>query len=317
MRLLNMIDVNSIIQQAFQRVGICGDGEVPSPTQSMSGVADLQSLITELNGEDYLLENYTTYDAYVAKKIKFAVKPDTWWEVANTDVIDTKIANGQTEIGDVYKIKGKNEFYTIRYDSNAQSMYKDTNNEFNLYMSEYWPTFLVDSIPDRCIGVARKIGNTYKQLIPADKMMIDAQTKGHLAELYTTETEWVDVEHLHDADDPNYKPTPVEYFVIEFDSNVSAYFRITVLKGIKIYNANDKLQISSKYQAMIEDGLCVKLCQRYKYLEMKEDFEKDFEWAKELIKRVNSSNRPMLYQGYGNNDYNKGYWDLTSGRLWG
>lgn len=314
---LNMIDVNSIIQNAFQRVGICGDGEVPTPTQAMAGVADLQSLITELNGEDYLLENYATYDAYVAKKIKFAVKPDTWWEVDNTDVIDTKIANGQTEVGDVYKIKDKNEFYTIRYDSNAQSMYKDTNNEFNLYMSEYWPTFLVDAIPDRCIGVARKIGNTYKQLIPADKMMIDAQTKGHLAELYTMETEWVDVEHLHDADDPNYKPTPVEYFVIEFDSNVSAYFRITVLKGIKIYNATDKLQISSKYQAMIEDGLCVKLCQRYKYLEMKEDFEKDFEWAKELIERVNSSNRPMLYQSYGNNDYNKGYWDLTSGRLWG
>ena len=50
---------------------------------------------------------------------------------------------------------------------------------------------------------------------------------------------------------------------------------------------------------------------------MKEDFEKDFEWDKELIKRVNSSNRPMLYQGYGNNDYNRNYWDLTSGRLWG
>ena len=314
---LNMIEVNSLIQQAFQRVGICGDGEVPTPNQAMSGVADLQSLITELNGEDYLLENYVTYDAYVAKKIKFAVKPEHWYEVANNDVIDTKIANGQTEVGDVYKIKGKNEFYTIRYDSNTQSMYKDTNDEFNAYMSEYWPTFFVDAIPDRCIGVARKVGNTYKQLIPADKMMIDAQTKGHLAELYATETEWVDVEHLHDDDDPNYKPTTIEYFVIEFDSNVSSNFRITILKGIKIYNAEDKLQISSKYQSMIEDGLCVKLCQRYKYLEMKEEFEKDFEWAKELIKRVNSSNRPMLYQGYGNNDYNKGYWDLTSGRLWG
>ena len=314
---LNMIDVNSLIQNAFNRTGICLEGETPTPTQAMSGVADLQSLITELNGEDYLLDNYVTYDAYVAKKIKFAVKPDTWWEVVNADVIDTKITNGQTKVGDVYKIKGKNEFYTIRYDSNTQSMYKDTNSDFNSYMSEYWPTFLVDVIPDRCIGVARKIGNTYKQLIPADKMMIDAQTKGHLSELYAMETEWVDVEHLHDDDDPNYKPTPVEYFVIEFDSNVSAYFRITVLKGIKIYNADDKLQISSKYQAMLEDGLCVKLCQRYKYLEMKEDFEKDFEWAKELIKRVNSSNRPMLYQGYGDNAYNKNYWDLYSGRLWG
>lgn len=312
-----MINVNDLIQQAFQRVGICGDGEVPTPTQAMAGVADLQSLITELNTEDYLLENYDTFDAYVSKKIKFAVKPEHWYEIDNSEMIDTKIANNQTEVGDVYKIKDKNEFYTIRWDSNAQIMRKDTNPNFNAYMTEYWPTFFVDAVPDRCIGVARKVGNTYKQLIPADKMMIDSQTKGHLAELYTIETEWVEVEHLHDPADPNYKPTTVEYFVVEFDSNVSSQFRITVLKGIKIYNAEDKLKISSKYQSMIEDGLCVKLCQRYKYLEMKEDFEKDFDSAKTMISRINSSNRPMLYANYGNNDYNRSYWDLTSGRMWG
>ena len=312
-----MIAVSDLVQQAFQRVGICGDGEVPTPSQAMAGVADLQSLITELNTEDYLLENYVTFDAYVSKKIKFAVKPEHWFEIENANLIDTKIANNQTEVGDVYKIKDKNEFYTIRWDSVNQVMQKDTNPSFNAYMTEYWPTFFVDAVPDRCIGVARKIGNTYKQLIPADKMMIDAQTKGHLAELYTVETEWVDVEHLHDTADPNYKPTPVEYFVVEFDSNVSSQFRITVLKGIKIYNAEDKLQISSKYQSMIEDGLCVKLCQRYKYLEMKEDFEKDFDSAKTMISRINSSNRPMLYANYGYNDYNRSYWDLTSGRMWG
>ena len=312
-----MINVNDLIQQAFQRVGICGDGEVPTPTQAMAGVADLQSLITELNTEDYLLENYVTFDAYVSKKIKFAVKPEHWFEIENANLIDTKIANNQTEVGDVYKIKDKNEFYTIRWDSANQVMRKDTNPNFNTYMTEYWPTFFVDAVPDRCIGVARKVGNTYKQLIPADKMMIDSQNKGHLAELYTIETEWVEVEHLHDPEDPNYKPTPIEYFIVEFDSNVSSQFRITVLKGIKIYNAEDKLQISSKYQSMIEDGLCVKLCQRYKYLEMKEDFEKDFDSAKTMISRINSSNRPMLYGNYGYNDYNRSYWDLTSGRMWG
>lgn len=312
-----MMNVNSIIQNAFQRVGICGDGEVPTPTQAIAGVADLQSLITELNTEDYLLENYVTFDATVSKKIKFAVKPEHWFEIESPNLIDNKIANNKTEVGDVYKIKDKNEFYTIRWDSANQVMRKDTNPNFNTYMTEYWPTFFVDAVPDRCIGVARKVGNTYKQLIPADKMMIDAQTKGHLAELYTVETEWVEVEHLHDPDDPNYNTTPVEYFVVEFDSNVSSQFRITVLKGIKIYNAEDTLKISSKYQSMIEDGLCVKLCQRYKYLEMKEDFEKDFDSAKTMISRINSSNRPMLYSNYGANDYNRSYWDLTSGRMWG
>ena len=310
-----MIAVADIIQNAFQRVGIVGDCETVSPTQAMAGVKDLQDIITELNTEDYLLENYVTYDAYVANKIKFAVKPERWFEVESADAIDDLIRNGKAEVGDIYKIKDKNEFYTIR--SLAGTYYKMTSNDWNSYMTEYWPTFFVDAVPDRCIGVARKIGNIYKQLIPADKMMIDAQTKGHLAELYTVETEWADVDYPHDLDDPNYKPVPVEYFVVEFDSNVSSQFRITVLKGIKIYNIEDKLQISSKYESMIEDGLCVKLCQRYKYLEMKEDFEKDFDSAKTMISRINSSNRPMLYANYGNNDYNRNYWDLTSGRMWG
>ena len=289
-----MISVNELIQNAFQRVGIVGDCESASPTQVMAGVKDLQDVITQLNVEDYLLENVETYDAYVAKKIKFAVKPDNWFVVEDESEIETRIANNQVSVGD-----------------------KMTNAEWNTYMSEYWPTFFVDAVPDRCIGVARKIGNTYKQLIPADKMMIDAQTKGHLAELYTVETEWADVDYPHDADDPNYEPVPVEYFVIEFDSNVSSKFRITILKGIKIYNVEDKLQISSKYESMIEDGLCVKLCQRYKYLEMKADFEKDFDSAKTMISRINSSNRPMLYSNYGANDYNRNYWDLTNGTFWG
>ena len=310
-----MISVNELVTNAFQRVGIVGDCESVSPTQAIAGVKDLQDIITELNTENYLLENYVTYDAYVANKIKFAVKPERWFEVESADAIDVLIRNDKAEVGDVYKIKDKNEFYTIH--SQAGTFYKMTTPQWNDYMSEYWPTFFVDAVPDRCIGVARKIGNTYKQLIPADKMMIDAQTKGHLAELYTVETEWADIDYPHDDDDPNYKPTPVEYFVIEFDSNVSSNFRITILKGIKIYNVEDKLQISSKYESMIEDGLCVKLCQRYKYLEMKADFEKDFDSAKTMISRINSSNRPMLYAHYGNNDYNRNYWNLYSGDMWG
>ena len=314
-----MIAVNELITNAFQRVGIVGDGETPTATQCMAGVKDLQDVITQLNVEDYILENYVTYDANVANKIKFAVKPEHWYEVEDESEIEARISNNAVEVGDIFKIKDTQKFYVIRYKvvDNIGTFYKLTTPQWNAYMSEYWPTFFVDAVPDRCIGVARKIGNTYKQLIPADKMMIDAQTKGHLAELYTVETEWADVDYPHDSDDPNYKPTPVEYFVIEFDSNISSKFRITILKGIKIYNVEDKMQISSKYESMIEDGLCVKLCQRYKYLEMKADFEKDFDSAKTMISRINSSNRPMLYSSYGNNDYNRNYWSLYSGDRWG
>ena len=107
------------------------------------------------------------------------------------------------------------------------------------------------------------------------------------------------------------KNNTVEYFNIEFDSSISNNYRITILKGIKVFNIDEPLKLSNKYASMIEDGLCVKLCQRYKYLEMKSDFEKDFESAKTMISRINSSNRPMLYDRFADN--NNGYFNLMNG----
>ena len=109
-----MIAVNELVTNAFQRVGIVGDGESPTATQCMAGVADLQSLITELNTEDYILENVDTYDAYVAKKIKFAVNPENWHEVEDESEIEKRISNNEVAVGDVYKIKDKNNELWIK-----------------------------------------------------------------------------------------------------------------------------------------------------------------------------------------------------------
>lgn len=310
-----MIFTNILIQNALQRVGIIGDGETAPATQAMTALSDLQSVIVELNTEDYLLENYVTYDANVSNKIRFAVRPKEWKEVDSIDVIDLLITEDKVEVGEVYKIKNKAEFYAIRWDNLNQVKAKDSNPNFNFYMTEHWPTFDVAAIPDRCIGVAKKVGNRFQQLIPADKMMIDAQSKGHMANIFAIDTEYVDVDVLHDPADPNYRPYSIEYFNIEFDSSISNNYRITILKGIKLFNIDEPLKLSQKYTSMIEDGLCVKLCQRYKYLEMKQDFEKDFESAKSMIRRINSSNRPMLYQSLA--DSNNGYLNLIGGGMWG
>ena len=310
-----MIYTNILINNALQRVGILGDSETAPASMAMSALKELQSVIVELNTEDYLLENYETFDTHARNKIRFAVRPKEWKEVDSISVIDLLLSENKTEVGEVYKIKNTSEFYSIRWSSVEQKNKKDTNPHFQKYMSEYWPTFNVDAIPDRCIGVARKVGNRFQQLIPADKMMIDAQSKGHSANLYAIDTEYVDVDVLHDPDDPNYKPYSIEYFNIEFDSSLSNNYRITILKGIKIFNIDEPLKLSNKYSSMIEDGLCVKLCQRYKYLEMKVDFEKDFESAKTMISRINSSNRPMLYERFSGS--NTGYYNLTAGSMWG
>ena len=76
-----------------------------------------------------------------------------------------------------------------------------------------------------------------------------------------------------------------------------------------------KIELLNEYEAMIEDGLCVKLCQRYKYLEIKPDFERDFEAAKIRISIINDSNRPMTYD-IGGRGYNENYWNLFGGVQW-
>lgn len=314
-----MIHVNELIQNAAQRVGIVGDGEALGPTQSQAALVDLQSLIAELNTENYLLDNYQTFDAHSVNKIKFAVKPERWYEVNKLANINLLIQNDEVEVGDIFHLTqpdNEYEFYVIRYDSVNHVYRPDTNPSWNAYMKEWWATFWVDANPDRVIGCARKVGNRWMQLYPVDKMKIDAYPKSHLATMFTSESEFVEVTYPHDDNDPNYQPYTVEYFVVEFDSIVSAPYRVTILKGIKEYKSTDPIHLSSKYISMIEDGLCVKLCQRYKYLEMKDDFANDFEGAKRMIKRINSSNRPMTYDFAGGRGYNDGYWNLMGGVGW-
>ena len=312
-----MISVNDIIDNALHRTGVVMDEESANANQFAAGLADLKSLLAELNTENYLLENYQTFDCYTGNKIKFAVKPDRWFEVDSVTVLDNLINEENVEVGDIFKIKGKSEFYCIQCHNGIYS--KTTNQAWNDMMTQYWPTFFVDAVPDRAIGVARKIGPTYRQLFPADKMQIDAMVKQHLSTLYVCETEFEKVEYPHDPMDPNYEPYLVEYFVIEFDSIVSAHYRVTILKGLPEIKQEDiptaKLPFSAKYEAMIEDGLCVKLCERYKYLELIDRFDTNFEAAKTKISIINDSNRPMTYDLAGRG-YNDNYWNLTTGSGW-
>jgi hypothetical protein len=113
-----------------------------------------------------------------------------------------------------------------------------------------------------------------------------------------------------------YKPYTVEYFVVEMDSNVAAPIRLTVLKGLPKFSLTDTLHLSSKYETLLEDGLCVKLCQRYKLMDIKSDFERDFEDQKYKIKRINYANRPVIYNGFGKS-WDTNFSNFAGGLGWG
>ena len=311
-----MISVNSLIDNAFKRTSFVGDGETVSPTQAAAGLYELQSLISELNTEDFLLENYHTYDVDAAEKIKFAVKPDHWYVVDSLDDITQRINNNNYHMDDIYKLKTPNngyEFYCLRSLAPGNISYFTTD-DWNTYMRSMWPTVFVEEIPDRVMSVGRKIGMRYAQLIDSDKPTIDSGNKMSLSHLYTCETETEEVNYPH-GDDPNYEPYYVEYFVIELDSIQTSQYRVTVLKGIKSLKLEDKLRIGSKYESMIEDGLCCKLCIRYKDFESLEKFEEEFEAAKRRIMQVNFGNRSMTYSNCTPKGYNDDFYNLAGGNF--
>lgn len=308
-----MISINSLIHSAFQRCSLVEEGGSPTPDQSNSGLRDLHSLISELNTQNSILENYQTFDTFCSERIKFAVKPDRWFEVSSIEDIQSRIDDGKCLIYDIFKV-GRT-FYVIH--PSGSSLTYVTDEEWSRKMLElYWPQFFVDEVPDRVLGCARKMGEIFVQLYPASKTAIDSSRKSSSPLLYTAETEVLDIEFPHLQDDPNYCPFSVEYFVVEVDSTGSYDYRITVLKGIPKLDVRDVLPISSKYESMIEDGLCVKLCQRYALMDRKPDFEASFERAKRNIEHINMSNRPLTYSWVGNGSYRDPYLNLIEGNLW-
>lgn len=308
-----MISVNTLIHDAFQRCSLVGDGETPDQTQSTAGLKDLQCLIAEINTENDLLENYQTFDTFASERIKFAVKPSRWFEVSSTDEIQSRINAGKCLVYDIFKVG--QTFYVIH--PNGSTLTYVTDEEWSRAMANiYWPQFFVDEVPDRVIGCARKIGERYVQLYPVNKMTIDSGNRMGLPTMFTSESEVLDVEFPHLDDDPNYRPYVVEYFVVEVDSIQTCDFRLVILKGIPKLTLKDTLHISSKYEAMLEDGLCVKLCQRYKLMDIKESFEEEFESAKRTIKRINHANRPMTYSWIEPRGYNDNYYNLAGGVNW-
>lgn len=301
-----MISVNALISNAFKRCNLVEDGGVPNGTQSANALEDLQCLIAELNGEDDMLDNVETFDCDACERIKFAKKPERWFEVSSVEDIQARIDAGKCLVYDIFKVG--QTFYVIHPDGSGLTYVTDEDWSRAMALN-YWPQFFVAEVPDRIIGCGRQIGYRYVQLYPVDKMTVDASNKMSLSSMYTSETETVEVPFPHLEDDPNYQPYILEYFVIEFNSIQSSSYRITVLKGIPRLEITDTLHISSKYEGMLEDGLCMKLCLRYSSFEKMEKFEREFEGAKRNIMRINVANRPMTYnfvqpRGWADNYYN-------------
>ncbi|MBO7715209.1 MAG: hypothetical protein J6S85_16695 [Methanobrevibacter sp.] len=274
-----MITVNALINQAFQRCSLVGDGQAATGTQAMNALFDLQSLIAELNGQNLILSDVETANVTSNGVIRIMEElPEGWEEVTELPAPSSLFAGKVRKCGNkVYGCVAIPGTYTFEWVERPDIK---------------WPDLLIKPLPDRVVTLSRKLGIRYIQLFPGERQILDAKTKMGLPTFFTCETQL----EKHKVENIEYN---YEVFIIETDSIQSLEYRVTYLKTLPQYKLNDKLYFSEKILSILEDGLCAKLCLRYKLLDVKAMFDEEFANAVRLLKRVNQSNRPMTYEGIG------------------
>lgn len=290
-----MITVNNLINQCFQRCSLVGDGQTATGTQAMAALNDLQCLIAELNGQNLILSDVETADITNNGIIRVWEKlPDGWAEVNELPAPSATLVTKALKCnGKVYACVNIPGTYTFEWIERPDIK---------------WPDLVINPLPDRVTTLSRKIGTRYIQLLPGERQLLDSKTKLGLPTFYTCETQL-----------ENYKIGNADYnmevFIIETDSRQSVNYRITYLKSIPQYKVNDKLYFSEKILTVLEDGLCAKLCLRYKLLEIKPYFDEEYANGVRLLKRVNNSNRPMTYE-VNNGSYLDTFYNGLAPREW-
>ena len=290
-----MITVNNLINQCFQRCSLVGDGQAATGTQAMQGLNDLKCLIAELNGQNLILSDVETADITKNGIIRIMeALPDGWEEVTELPAASSQLVGKVRKCGNtVYGCEAIPGTYNFQWVERADIK---------------WPDLVISPLPDRIVTLSRKLGNRYVQLFPGERQLLDSKTKLGLPTFYTCETQ---LEH-HRVENIDYT---YEVFIIETDSVQSVQYRVTYLKGLPDLKLNDRLYYSEKIVSILEDGVCAKLCLRYKLMDIKPVFEEEFANAVRLLKRANQSNRPMVYEGIGGS-YLDSFYDGLCPRSW-
>jgi hypothetical protein len=290
-----MITVNNLINQCFQRCSLVGDGQAATGTQAMQGLNDLKCLIAELNGQNLILSDVETADVTKNGIIRVMEElPDGWEEVTELPAASSQLVGKVRKCGNtVYGCEAIPGTYNFQWVERADIK---------------WPDLVISPLPDRVVTLSRKLGNRYVQLFPGERQLLDSKTKLGLPSFFTCETQ---LEH-HRVENIDYT---YEVFIIETDSVQSVQYRVTYLKGLPDLKLNDKLYYSEKIISILEDGVCAKLCLRYKLMDIKPVFDEEFANAVRLLKRANQSNRPMVYEGIGGS-YLDSFYDGLCPRSW-
>lgn len=214
------ISVNDIINQAFTRCGLVGDGQSVNGNKATSGLHELRDLISILNTQEYIADNIRIFDVSAKDSIT---------------------------IGDSAK-------YDIQ----------------------------ISKVPNTIKSVGRKVGNRYIQLVKSNFEAVYGSPKSHLSNQYTYNVEF-------DKEQNTLKGT------ITFDSSTKSNYKVLFIDDINEIDLSSTLNLQDMYKSLLLSGLAYRLAIRYKLTDWLAVFKEDFEDQKSLIKRVNSNNRPIVW----------------------
>lgn len=103
--------------------------------------------------------------------------------------------------------------------------------------------------------------------------------------------------------------------VITLDSVGQNHYKVCFIDDIDDIDLSSTLHLQDMYKSLLLTGLAYRLAIRYKLNEWVQTFKEDFEEQKSLIKRINSTNRPIVWGNMGGS-YLDEYMDGLNGAGW-
>lgn len=309
-----MITVNELIHQAYTRIGVVGEGMTPNGTRAKSALHELNVLIQELNQQEYISDNLKIFD--VSKSSKITIGPSIDFDI-QVDRAPTHIKSVSRKIGDRYvnlvpsNIEAINascskhlatQFtYMVDWDSEARV---NPHAKSNVFVVDY-SSQLPECTEEYCAG-------DYKWYATATNTWGFAMgTQGtYVWAAYSGSPTEEQLENLiYDYDNGCMKGTVV------LDSSVTNKYKVIFMDEIPEYSLGDPIRLQDMYKGLLLAGLTYRLAVRHKLQDWVSAYKDDFDEQKSLIKRINHTNRNIVWNQAGGS-YMDDYYNGMTGGNW-
>lgn len=161
-------------------------------------------------------------------------------------------------------------------------------------------------VPERLDGVSRRIGDRWVQLHSCDPQQMATRN------LMQLPTSWSYQPQAYAGINNSVR----EGGLLSVDSRKPTQIRVFFKRPIQELTETDSvIHVSDLYFDLLMNGLCVKLCVKYKLTDYLPMFEQQFKQAKNLIKRSNATQR-MIQRGDLGGGYNDSFYNGLGGVGW-